>query len=559
MIGALLVESGRLRPDDLERGLALQKQPQHTQSRIGQILIRLGAVSEDVLLEALSAQLGLPIAEGDRLPVDPAPLREAILASGVPASWFGDAGVALWEDADGRFVAACRDPLEPDVREVLGASAVGGRLAWHLVRTKDLARLLQLQAKSPIASVFTGTRQLRELAEAAPVIELVNNVMAQAIDERASDIHVEPDRATFNVRFRVDGILHTKLTLPREQFDAVASRIKLIGAMDIAERRLPQDGRVSIRASGTDLDLRISSVPGVHGESLVLRLLPKAQEKLSIERLGLEPDHLALLRTWLAEPHGILLVTGPTGSGKSTTLYASLIELDDRQHKIITVEDPVELRIEGITQIQAHAEIGYTFSRALRAILRQDPDIIMIGEIRDVETAEIAIQAAMTGHMVLSTVHTNDALSAFVRLIDMGVEPFLIASTVRAVQAQRLVRRVCEACCTERSLVGLEAAFEAARARFPDAFGEPARLREAKGCPQCRGTGYRGRVGIYEMAPMSPGLHDAILRRSTGEELARIGRAAGMRTLFEDGLIKAWRGVTTLEEVYRALRAEGAV
>ncbi|MGL6290152.1 MAG: GspE/PulE family protein, partial [Silanimonas sp.] len=371
--------------------------------------------------------------------------------------------------------------------------------------------------------------------------------LAQAMDRGASDIHVEPAETTFSVRFRVDGVLHEVLSLPFSRFAAVASRIKLVSGMDIAERRLPQDGRLSARVSGKEVDVRASAVPGVHGESIVLRLLPKEREDLSLEKLGFEARDLALFRRWATEPHGIVLVTGPTGSGKSTTLYATLESINDRAEKIITVEDPVEYQVEGITQIQANSEIGYTFARALRAILRQDPDVVMIGEIRDRETAEIAIQAALTGHLVFSTLHTNDAVSAFTRLVDMGVEPFLVATSVRAVQAQRLLRRVCGACAQP---VEVHPQIEATVAAHVPA-GEPPRWRRAVGCPACQGTGYRGRVGIYELVDVGAGLQDLVMRRATAGEMRRFVDANGGRTLRDDGFLKAYRGLTTVDEVIR--------
>jgi general secretion pathway protein E len=344
-------------------------------------------------------------------------------------------------------LCAARDPLLPSLREAMRHAFPGRRVHWCLCRAQDLERMLDGLAHHARSDEWGGgdEQQLRAMAEEAPVVELVSNLMAQAVEQRASDIHLEPEERTFSVRFRIDGVLHNRLSLPRDRFDAVASRLKLISGMDIAERRLPQDGRLSTRVGGQEMDIRVSALPGVHGESIVMRLLPKERKELGLERLGFEADHLAMMKAWTAEANGIVLVTGPTGSGKSTTLYASLAAANDGLKKIITVEDPVEFQLPAITQIQAHPDIGLTFANALRSILRQDPDVIMIGEIRDLETAQIAVQAALTGHLVLSTLHTNDAISAFTRLIDMGVEPFLVATPVRAVQAQRLVRRLCTA------------------------------------------------------------------------------------------------------------------
>jgi general secretion pathway protein E len=351
---------------------------------------------------------------------------------------------------------------------------------------------------------------------------------------------------------RVDGVLHRRMSLPRERFDAIASRIKLISGMDIAERRLPQDGRISTRTSGIDMDIRVSCVPGVHGESIVMRLLPKERTDLNLATMGMEPDHLRQFTRWINEPNGILLVTGPTGSGKSTTLYAALEHVNDHSRKIITVEDPVEYKMSGITQIQTQSDIGYTFARALRAILRQDPDIIMIGEIRDLETAEIAVQSALTGHMVLSTLHTNDSLSAFTRLLDMGVEPFLLGSSIRAVQAQRLARRLCTSCAVpDTPIPSLVEASTNLVARTPQLLQGQPNWRSAKGCPDCRGSGYRGRLGIFEFLEVTPQIQESVIRKDPVSRLLSIAQSQGYRSLREDGLVKAWRGLTSIDEVMR--------
>ncbi len=393
---------------------------------------------------------------------------------------------------------------------------------------------------------------MRELAEEAPIVELVNNVLSQATNDNASDIHFEPQEQIFVVRYRIDGVLHHRMDLPRTRFDAVASRIKLISGMDIAERRLPQDGRISTRSSGMDMDIRVSCVPGVQGESIVMRLLPKERTDLNLNAMGMEQDHLQQFTRWLNEPHGILLVTGPTGSGKSTTLYAALDKVNDQTRKIITVEDPVEYKMSGITQIQTQSDIGYTFARALRAILRQDPDIIMIGEIRDLETAEIAVQSALTGHMVLSTLHTNDSISAFTRLMDMGVEPFLLGSAIRAVQAQRLVRKLCPACATATAPTpSIVDTTERLFARAPHLADGSAQWRAAKGCPKCRGSGYRGRLGIFEFLEVTPQIQESVMRHDPAAKLLAIAQSQGWRSLREDGLLKAWRGLTSIDEVLR--------
>ena len=548
-IGALLMQRGLIDAKDIDKALAFQRQ---FKGRFGAILVRIGAISEDALLPVLASQLQLKLMGAGDLPVDADAIHSAVQASGLSQAWFQDQRVLVWFGADGLVQCASRNPIDSNIQETLATAFPAQKLVWAFARTQDLESTLRLIEDPADNAPQDEVAHLRELAEEAPVVELVNNLLSQAIDDAASDIHLEPEERIFAVRYRIDGVLHARMTLPRERFDAVASRVKLISGMDIAERRLPQDGRISTRASGTEMDIRVSCVPGVNGESIVMRLLPKERKDLNLDSMGMEADHLAQFTRWVNEPHGILLVTGPTGSGKSTTLYAGLEKANDRTRKIITVEDPVEYKMSGITQIQTQSDIGYTFARALRAILRQDPDIIMIGEIRDLETAEIAVQSALTGHMVLSTLHTNDALSAFTRLLDMGVEPFLVASAVRAVQAQRLVRRLCDNCAV--SVTPPSSLLEVAsdiQARAPALFTQASRWRVAKGCPQCRGSGYRGRLGIFEFLEVTQPIQDAIMRQQSAHEMLKIAQSQGYRSLREDGLIKAWRGLTSTDEVLR--------
>ncbi|MFM4973611.1 GspE/PulE family protein, partial [Aeromonas veronii] len=445
-IGERLIAKRAIGREDLERALEVQRQ---AGGRLGSILVRMGAVSEDAVLRSLSEQLGYPCVEPSHMPA-PLDIYQCLLPLPVRLEWWLDNDALLWE-VDGQLQLVAKDPLETQLQDLIAYLFAGRPVQYWLARTQDIDTLVdQVRRESAVTDLFSNSEHsLQALIEEAPVVELVNNLLAQAVDSGASDIHVEPEELRFTVRMRVDGVLHTHMVQPAERYPAIGSRIKLIAGLDIAEKRLPQDGRITLRLSGQDMDIRVSTAPGVHGESIVMRLLPKNRGTLSLEKLGFEPDHLSLLHSWLACPNGIVLVTGPTGSGKSTTLYAALEAMRDGSNKIITVEDPVEYQVSGVTQIQAHNEIGYTFSRALRAILRQDPDTIMIGEIRDLDTAQIAIQSALTGHLVLSTLHTNDAASAFTRLVDMGLEPFLVAASVRGVQAQRLVRRLCEQCAVE--------------------------------------------------------------------------------------------------------------
>ena len=546
-LGELLVERDAVQPDDVARALQIQ---QSVGGKLGALLVRTGALSEDVLLRTLSEQLETAyLRDVEEFPENLAVYR-FLQESPIKLDWFLDNGAVLWE-REGALCCIAKDTRDRALLEALGYFYPGREVAFFLAPNHQIDRLLEFVRKErAIEDLFSAdnARQLREMAEEAPVIELVNNLLSQAVDLDASDIHVEPAEETFAVRMRVDGVLHTRLTQPVERFPAVASRIKLIAGIDIAERRLPQDGRITERISGKEMDIRVSTVPCAFGESIVLRLLAKERDDLTLRNLGMEADHLRLFRGWLRASNGIVLVTGPTGSGKSTTLAGALEEVDDGIKKIITVEDPVEYQMPSITQIQTHAEIGYTFARALRAILRQDPDVIMIGEIRDLETAEIAIRSALTGHVVLSTVHTNDAVSSFTRLVDMGVEPFLVAAPTRGVQAQRLVRRTCERCATPIAPPPL--AQEHLGGVSSDLIGD--RWVRVEGCDACQHTGYRGRMGIYELVPMSDELQNMIVGGANLNDLKRLAHdGQGHRTLLQDGLIKASQGRTTVEEVSR--------
>ena len=555
-LGQMLLARGLITPADLDRALAAQRQ---LDARLGRALVRLGALSEDSLLPVLAEQLGIGLLTEDALRARAPDILRTVATLGMDAGWFVERGTVVFEAADGVLHCASRDPLDNFLQETLQSALPGHRVVWHLLRTRDaewLGKMLQPAAGE--GGNPDEVAHLKELAEEAPVIDLVNNLLAQATDERASDIHLEPQEHDFAARFRVDGVLRLRATYPSERFAAVASRVKLISGLDIAERRLPQDGRISMRVSGVETDVRVSSVPGVNGESIVLRLLPKDRADFQMERLGMEADHLLRFKAWAEQPHGIVLVTGPTGSGKSTTLYSALAVVNNGQRKIITVEDPVEYRMRGVTQIQTQAEIGYDFARALRAVLRQDPDIIMIGEIRDRETAEIAVQSSLTGHMVFSTLHTNDALSTFTRLIDMGVEAFLVASSVRAVVAQRLVRRLCAVCSASQPPPPAAAALvHHLKQRFAALMptGAPD-WRGPVGCPACQHTGYRGRLGIYEMIDVDGAVQTAVAANASSHELAGLVQAQGFRTLRQDGLLKACRGLTSFDEI---LRVSGSV
>ena len=549
LLGELLIERGALAAPALDTALA--QQLQMPGERLGAIMVRMGLLSEQTLLETLAAQLGVDI------------LRDELLSLHLTAisQWHGQQGVSslqanrlaffAWQDDESAsLIVATRDVLNSALLEYLDTGP-GRETPYRLalVASRDLERVLA-QVYRP-RQTHEGSTDLRKMAEDAPVVELVNGVMARATDTRASDVHVEPDESGFAVRYRVDGRLQLAEHYPRERFHAVVSRIKLISGLDIAERRLPQDGRFSIRTAGVDTDVRVSVIPGVHGESLVLRLLPNTQTtRFDLGNLGIEPDHLNLYRSWMAQPDGIVLVTGPTGSGKSTTLYATLVACDTAHERVLTVEDPVEYHIPGITQFQVHPDIGFTFPAALRSILRHDPDTIMIGEIRDVETARIAVQSSLTGHRVFSTLHTNDSATAFLRLADMGVEPFLVGATVRGVVAQRLVRRLCTQCAQPLDNAALIPGAVTARLAMLPGAGETPTFREPVGCPHCNQTGYRGRIAVYELLAASDALRAALNQDAPTLDALQRALPPDFRTLRDDALLKAAHGVTSLEEVY---------
>jgi general secretion pathway protein E len=408
----------------------------------------------------------------------------------------------------------------------------------------------------------TDPANLEDLANQAPVIRLVNFLILEAARRRASDIHFEALENSLKVRYRIDGRLQEVTTPPKKLQAAITSRIKIMAELNIAERRLPQDGRIRLRVADKDLDLRISTIPTLHGESVVMRLLDKGGARLDLEELGMDVETIDRFVKLIAAPHGVLLVTGPTGSGKTTTLYAALERLNAQENKIITVEDPVEYQLAGINQVPVKTKIGMTFARALRHILRQDPDIIMVGEMRDFETAEIAIQAALTGHLVFSTLHTNDAPTAVTRLIEMGIEDYLVASSVNGIMAQRLVRTLCQRCAVEEpadfnELAQILGEGERGRAeQLRSEAGSPTIfVKRPVGCPACEGTGYHGRSGIYELLVLDDELRPRIAERSAAT-LRELGRARGMITLREDGLRKVARGLTSVQEVLRVTRED---
>ncbi len=403
------------------------------------------------------------------------------------------------------------------------------------------------------AHLWDNPEHLRDMASEAPIVRLVNHLISRAVDVGASDIHIEPLKKLVKVRYRIDGVLHDQDDLPKKFQAAIASRIKLMARMNIAEMRLPQDGRIKFKLTKKEIDIRVSSLPTVFGESLVLRLLQKEDILLDLDVLGFPKDLLTRFKQIIALPYGILLVTGPTGSGKTTTLYAAINEINTPDRKIVTVEDPVEYQLDGVNQVQVQPKIGLTFAHCLRSFLRQDPDVMLVGEIRDLETAEIAIQAALTGHMVFSTLHTNDAAGAITRLEDMGVEPFMITSAVVAVLAQRLVRKVCSACRNEIRISDEERRILAQEFAVP-LEAVPTSYFKGKGCDHCGGTGYRGRIGLFEFLPLDEPVQREILKGADRNAIVAKAVSLGMRTLRQDGLEKVVAGMTTFEEVIRVTR-----
>ena len=406
------------------------------------------------------------------------------------------------------------------------------------------------QDSSLAEGLWDDPEQLRDLATEAPVVRLVNHVINQALEIKASDIHFEPFRENLKIRYRIDGVLHDVETVSKKLQPAITSRLKLMAKMNIAEMRLPQDGRIKVKDGTREIDIRVSSLPTIFGESIVLRLLNRDEVKLELESLGIANDILTKFDRLIRKPYGMILVTGPTGSGKTTTLYSVMNRINSPDKKIVTVEDPVEYQLDGINQIQVKSSIGLTFASALRTILRQDPDVILIGEIRDAETAEIAVQSALTGHLVFSTLHTNDAASAITRLQEMGIEPYLISSCLLAVMAQRLVRKICPNCKTEYEIPS-EAVGETAAALGVNETEVPVRSWRGVGCPSCANTGYSGRTGIYELLEVKEGIPALILNGENSSAICKKAQEYGMRTLRQDGLEKVLKGETTLEEVLR--------
>ncbi|UCG99602.1 MAG: Flp pilus assembly complex ATPase component TadA [Burkholderiales bacterium] len=548
LLGQRLVAEGKLSARDLDRALAAQRE---TGGLLGRVLVRLGLVTELDVAQALAAQTRLPLLLADAFPAVLPVIKQ------VAPAFFRTHRILPLDVRDETLQVVMATPQDEFALQALRL-ATGLKISTAIGIESEidaaLARGLEDEGEEgsdadqlDAASASDFVEHLRDLASEAPVIRLVNVLIGRVTDLRASDIHLEPFDDGLHVRYRIDGVIDTYEVIEPRLAAAVVSRMKLLAQLNIAERRLPQDGRIKTRVKGRELDLRVSTVPTVHGESVVLRVLDRASVRFSLADLGFSPDTLAGFEALLARPHGILLVTGPTGSGKTTTLYGALSKLDANALKILTVEDPVEYQLDGINQIHVHPQIGLTFASALRSILRQDPDIIMIGEMRDGETAQIAVQSALTGHLVLSTLHTNTAASAVVRMTDMGVERYLITSTVNGVLSQRLVRRLCQHCRRPADLPAeVVASSGLARVLQP---GQAALT--APGCAHCRGTGYWGRSAIHELLLVDDVIREAILRGADASQLHELARRGSLVTLYEDGLRKVAAGATSLEEVMR--------
>jgi general secretion pathway protein E/type IV pilus assembly protein PilB len=544
----------------MEQGLVTEPQLRdaideqgRTGERLDHVLIRMGFANRDQVLEAIGHQLAMPIVDLDAVEVKP-----DVLSLLPPRLVFKQQCVPI-EDRDGSLRIATSDPFELATFDELRL-LTGRSIELVLADERDLRKFIRTHygvagdtldelgsEEEAVVEVVAGDEL--DAAQEASVIRLVNDLLLEAVRERATDVHIEPYEDELTIRYRIDGVL-SEAGVPRtvSRFrNAIVSRIKIIADLDIAEKRLPQDGRISLRHRSQEFDIRVSIIPMLFGEGVVLRILDSSAALLELDALGMEGDVRSGWNHAVSKPHGIVLVTGPTGSGKSTTLYASLNQIVTGEVKAITVEDPVEYHIEGVNQIHVHAGIGLTFAAGLRAVLRHDPDIIMIGEIRDLETAEAAVQASLTGHLVLSTLHTNDAAGAMPRLMDMGVEPFLVASSIEAVMAQRLVRRICSAC-TESYRPAVDE-YPADLPPLPDGL-----LHRGIGCKECRGTGYRGRVGIYELLVMDESLRSLVLDRSNAGTIAKTAAETGLlHSLRHAGFSKVREGVTTASEIHRAV------
>ena len=556
-LGQILIDKRLISQEDLQDALLSQ---QNTPLKIGQILIKKGLIAEDEVLKALATQYSIDYVE--TLEFNDA---DNILGN-IPVQFLKRYKLAPYAVKKNTIRVAINDPLLIQPMDNIKIIYDSYKIIPVLSTEKEILKIINnhfdiLKENSTtsvienleesdfeiLSSPITETEDIMDMANEAPIIRLVNTVIKQAIEDRASDIHIEPFEKDLIIRFRIDGILYNMFTPPKKYQAAIISRIKIMSNLNIAENRLPQDGRIQLKVGGKDIDIRVSVFPTYYGERIVLRLLNKSDMKFDLDSLGFSKDSLSIFNELIKKTHGIILVTGPTGSGKTTTLYSVLTRLNTPDVNILTVEDPIEYQLHGVGQMQVKPKIDLTFAAGLRSILRQDPDIIMVGEIRDLETAEIAIQAALTGHRVFSTIHTNDAASGITRLLDMGVEPFLIASSVNAFLAQRLVRTICPHC--KQSYKPDTVVLKDLGIKSSQIQGK--KLYKGKGCEKCINTGYLGRSGIYELLPITNDIRKLIMEHADAVAIKEKAIANGMKTLLQDGIEKAFQGLTTLEEVLR--------
>lgn len=561
-LGELLVDAGLITPEELVQALAQQKS---TGKMLGAVVIEQGMVSAGNLVAVLAEQLGLRGVTLRHGLVDLRLLKElgqeeALRLQAVPMFRVRDTmTVAMAQPQSLPAIDRLRKLTDCKIRPVLALPQnIAQFVEQNAGRDLDVDDFLASLNQSDSVEVIEGetvdhepAANLDRLVEGSPIVNLVNVALLQAVKDGASDIHIEPDRQGTRIRYRIDGVIRDLMKPPMGMHSAIVSRVKVVGKMDIAEKRLPQEGRVRIVAEGRDVDLRVSSIPTLLGEKLVIRLLDKSNLNVRMEQLGFRSEPLAVFRRMLRQPHGLVLVTGPTGSGKTTTLYSALDLLRSPEINLVTVEDPVEYQLDLVNQIHVNEAVGLSFARALRSILRQDPDIIMIGEIRDEETARVAVQAALTGHLVLATLHTNDAPGAVSRILDMGIEPYLLSGALLGVVAQRLARKACPECET-KYYPDPEVLAEAG---LSDKSGKA--FRKGSGCRNCHDTGFRGRVGVYEVMEVTPSVRRLIHRSAGSHEIRQLVSERGTYTLFEEGIELALAGATSLEEILRVTRSEG--
>ncbi|MBI3924893.1 MAG: type II secretion system ATPase GspE [Armatimonadetes bacterium] len=566
-LGKLLVGEGLITQRQLDKATSRSEQ---TGDSLQKVLIQMGFVSEKDVVETLGAQMGVKFVDLDEMSLDPE------LARSIPEHLAQRYKVIPVAQNDNKLTLAMVDPLNviaiDDIRLITGfdidpviateeaiTKAINSQFGvTDLVEVEETVKDISAQEFGPLefedeVDEEIALDKLKELVDEAPIVRVVNLIISQAINDKASDIHIEPEAKSVRVRYRVDGVLHDVMSPPKHIQAPMVSRIKIMANMDIAERRVPQDGKIHLTHDGREFDLRVSTIPTVHGEKTVMRILDKSSVMLGLNKLGFYDDNLQKWESVVEKPYGMILVTGPTGSGKSTTLYSCLNKLNSGDRNLITCEDPVEYQIPGINQVQTNIKAGLTFASALKSFLRQDPDIIMVGEIRDEETAKIAVEAALTGHLVLSTLHTNDAAGAVSRLIEMKVEPFLVASSLIGVLAQRLARCICPNC-KESYTPPVEAIRKFGMAVFTDT---DIAFYRGRGCDHCKMTGYRGRTGIHEVFTLTERIRGLILQRASTAEIRQAAVEEGMRTMQDDGLRKTLDGITSMEECMRVVYVEG--